>query len=127
MRWSVKAAYYYLVSFVMLLTVVFGSVTFVNNAIRMFEPDYGRYTPIADPYREAALREELRRAFPQATDEDIIRWAQERAREEQKAGNRLEAFHRWSRLIQSGVLILVALPVYLYHWRRAQRLTAEGL
>jgi hypothetical protein len=131
MRWSVRAVYYYLVSFVMLMTVVFGSVTLVNNVIRMFEPDYARYYPkVVSPQNELAVREELRRSFPAASEEDITRWTQDRLRvqqEEQALNYRQQMYYRWSSLVQSAVLIVVALPVYLYHWRRAQRLTAEGL
>lgn len=132
MRWSVRAVYYYLVSFVMLMTVVFGSVTLVNNVIRMFEPDfYGRYAPKAiSPQNEIAIRDELRRNFPAASEEDITRWTQDRLRvqqDEMDANYRQQMFYRWSSLVQSAVLLVVALPVYTYHWRRAQRLTAEGL
>jgi len=121
-RWSVRSVYYYLVSLIMLLTVVFGSVSLVNAVIDMFQPDSFYAAPI-DPSREFYWQQEYRRQFPDASDEQIQRWARERMEEEQKQPQSRDWFYRWRRLIQAAILVLVAFPVYRYHWRLAQALS----
>jgi hypothetical protein len=124
MKWTIRSVYFYLVSFVMLLTVIFGSVSLINNMIDLFEPDYS-LIQLKDPATELQIRQELRRANPDGSEEDISRWAAERVQQEYDRNAAIQAYGRWSRLIRSAVLVIVALPVYLYHWKRAQQLAAE--
>lgn len=120
MRWSVRSVYFYLVSLIMLLTVVFGSVALVNAVIDLFEPGYDSYYrgPV-DPSREAYLRAELARTYPELSEEEIRQMAAEQLQEEMRLGLQRETYWRIRRLVQSAMLILVAFPVYRYHWRRA--------
>jgi hypothetical protein len=107
----------------MLLTVVFGSVSLINAVIDMFDPSISYYAGPIDPAREMALRDELRRTYPDATEEQIQKWALERLQAEQKGNLSRDMYYRWRRLIQSAMLVIVAFPVYRYHWRLAQSLS----
>jgi len=74
-KWTVRSVYFYLVSFVMLITLVFGTVTFINNIVEMFDP--GRLMYVDKPAQELSIRERLRTQFPNATEAEIIQWAKE--------------------------------------------------
>lgn len=124
MKWTVRSVYFYLVSFVMLLTFVFGSVGVINSVIDFLQPDYAEYQ-LQDPTNELRIREELRRSFPEASADEIARWAADRVQQAYSRDAAVRRFHRWAGLIRSAVLVAVALPVYLYHWRRAQRLADD--
>lgn len=124
MKWTIRSVYFYLVSFVMLLTLVFGSVGVINSAVAMFEPGYAAYQ-LKDPSNELRIREELRRSYPEASDEDVARWAADRVLQDYARDAAVQRYHRWARLVRSAVLVVVALPVYLYHWRRAQLLASD--
>ena len=124
MKWTIRSVYFYLVSFVMLLTVIFGSVTLINNVINMFEPDQSQMM-LKDLTVEVQIKDELRRSNPGAPEEDIARWAAQRMQEQYDRSVALQTYYRWSSLVRSAVLVIVALPVYIYHWRRAQKLTGE--
>jgi len=124
MKWTIRSVYFYLVSFVMLLTVIFGSVSVINNVIDLFEPSYAQMQ-YKDPANELRVIEELRQSHPEANDDDIARWATERVEQDYLRETARERYYRWAHLVRSAVLVAVALPVYLYHWKRAQRLAAE--
>lgn len=119
MKWSARSVYFYLVSLIMLITLVFGTASFVNNVIDMFDP--GRAF-IDKPAQEQMIKERLRREYPNATEEEIARWAKDEAETNYQNQLRQDMYYRVRRLIQSAVLILIAFPIYRYHWRGAKSL-----
>ena len=124
MKWTVRSVYFYLVSFVMLITLVFGTVTFINNIVEMFDP--GRLMYVDKPAQELSIRERLRTQFPNATEAEIIQWAKEEVDRTYESQVKQDWYYRWRSLIQSAVLILIAAPTYRYHWRRALQLDAPA-
>ena len=109
----------------MLIIIVFGAVSFINAVIDMFEPQgtYGAVSPGRPIGAELALREELRELYPNLSDEEIA----DLARDEHEAQlGRQKAAHnyrRWRRLVQTAVLMVIAFPIYRYHWRGAKALS----
>ncbi len=120
MKWSVRSVYFYLVSLIMLITLVFGIANFINNVIDMFDPSARAY--IDKPSQEIMVRERLRTQYPNATEDEIARWAQEEVEKQYEDQVRQNLYWRWRRLIQSAVLIVIAYPIYRYHWRGARAL-----
>jgi hypothetical protein len=120
MKWTVRSVYFYLVSFVMLITLVFGMVTFINNIVEMFDPS--RMSYYDKPAMETSIRARLRTEFPNATDAEIIQWAKDEVEANYANQVKQDLYYRWRSLIQSAVLILIAGPTYRYHWRKAQAL-----
>ena len=103
-RASLRSVYLYLICLVTLIMVIFASVSLVRNAVQLAYPDPGYYgwEPAVAPGGEG---------------EEVD--AQERERREEAA----EDSQRHSAvlgLVGSGAMLLIAGPVYLYHWRRVQ-------
>lgn len=119
---SMREIYYYAVSFVMLILVVIGLFQLVSATIALFEPAAGmyRYPTIAG---EAEIRARLASQHPEATDEEIDAMVRdELARLERiEAEERARAnYWRWQRLVNAAAFIVIALPIYRYHWRKVR-------
>jgi hypothetical protein len=103
-RASLRSVYLYLICLVTLLISIFAAVNVVRNVVELVYPDPGYYgfEPAYGP-------------DGQATDLD----SEERERREQAAedSQRRQAV---VGLVGSGSMLLIAGPVYLYHWRRVQ-------
>ena len=104
-RLTLRNAYLYLVCLITLVVSLFAAVQLVRGVVAVAYPDpgaYGHYgyPPPVDPAGEEIREEELRR------QEEI-------ARESQRRNEVLG-------LVGSGATLLIAGPLYLYHWRRIQ-------
>jgi hypothetical protein len=98
MKFSIRLLYLYLFSFVGLLIVVIGSVQLVNLGMRTFVfPDSDNYydmTPAASPEGKPAF----------------------------EIDSRTQVTRQRQRDLTSAVsMIVVGLPLYLYHWRTIQK------
>lgn len=104
-RASLRSVYLYLICLVTLVISIFAAVSVVRNAVELAYPDpgyHGYYEPAYSPDGKAEPLDE-----------------QERERREQRA----EQSQRRSAvvgLVGSSAMLLIAGPVYLYHWRRVQ-------
>ncbi|MDY6827126.1 MAG: hypothetical protein SVV67_08145 [Bacillota bacterium] len=113
-KWDLEHVYFYLVSFVALILIIVGAVTITQTVIAYFTPVYDYYGPFA-PERPSAELSKWEEKF----GSDFIE--QERIRYEEI--NRRNYNRQLSRdLVRGLAFIIVALPVYLYHWRRIPRL-----
>lgn len=115
MAWDARTTYYYLVCFVTLLMVIFGTVRVVQHGLDLLLPE--------EPYRPSPveLRERTPRPPGQA-DTTFTREELEEMAEEEAARQRRQQQRRTLRgLLGSLVLVLIAAPVYWYHWRRVRR------
>ncbi|GAA4245238.1 hypothetical protein GCM10022255_011760 [Dactylosporangium darangshiense] len=98
-RFSLRNLYLYLVCLITLVISIFAVVNVVRNAVELFYPDPAYYAqvPTKEPTTGAEEQQRLQRALR-------------------------DSQHRQSvlGLISSGALLLIAGPVYGYHWRRIQ-------
>ncbi len=101
-RASLRSAYLYLICLVTLVITIFSAVSLVRNAVELAYPDpgYYGYEPALPPGSDQPDREE-----------------QERRQELAEDSQRRSAI---ISLVGSGTMLAIAVPVYLYHWRRVQ-------
>jgi hypothetical protein len=99
-RLTLRNAYLYLVCLITLVVSLFAAVQLVRSAVGLAYPDpgfYGYYGPV--PGEEISAEEVARQ--------------EETARDSQRRQEVLG-------LVGSGTTLLIAGPLYLYHWRRVQ-------
>ena len=99
-RLNLRNAYLYLVCLISLVVSLFATVSLVRSTVGILYPDPGYYG-----YYEPPPGENL-------SDEEIAR-QQEMAQESQQRQEVLS-------LVGSATTLLIAGPLYLYHWRRVQ-------
>ncbi|SRR5690554_4266305 len=116
MAWDVRQTYYYLVCFATLIMIIIGIVGAVRNALDLALPEVPHRPSAADMYQRYP-----RPAAEQGTELPFTREELEAMAEEEAETFRRQAVRRAIRsLIGSLALVLVAAPVYLYHWRRVR-------
>ncbi len=104
-RLTLRNAYLYLVCLITLVVSIFAAVQLVRSAVGLAYPDpgyYGYYAPLP-PVDESG----------QEISEEEVRRQEEIARDSQRRQEVLG-------LVGSGTTLLIAGPLYLYHWRRVQ-------
>jgi hypothetical protein len=101
-RWSLRNIYLYVVCLITLIMVIVGAAGVVRTAVELAYPDPGAYF---DPYApvkvggemtEADIEEQQRRWQAQSTRQGVL----------DLAGN--------------IALVVIAGPLYLYHWRKIE-------
>jgi hypothetical protein len=100
-RLTLRNLYLYLVCLVTLVMSIFAAVNLVRSTVELLYPDPGYYAYGAPDKEPGVSQEEQRRR------ERVARDAQRR--------------QAVLDLVGSGTLLLVAAPLYAYHWRRVQR------
>lgn len=104
-RLTIRSLYLYLVCLVTLVIALFAAVELTQSTVGLFYPDPG-YLGYAVPEEELSEAERLRQ--------------EEIARQSQRRNDVLG-------LVSSATTLLIAAPLYLYHWRRVQfELPARG-
>lgn len=107
MKFSIRLLYLYLFSFVGLLIVVIGSVQLVNLGIRTY------IFPQSDNYYDLTPAIMLK-----APDGEI---SSPSAQVDQEKINRLQVDRQRQRDFTNSIsMIIIGLPLYLYHWRTIQ-------
>ncbi len=103
-RLTLRNVYLYLVCLITLVVSLFAAVQLVRSAVGLAYPDpgygYYGYPPPVDGSGQEISDEELERQ-------------EENARDSQRRQEVLG-------LVGSGTTLLIAGPLYLYHWRRVQ-------
>lgn len=118
MAWDVRQTYYYLVCFATLLMLIIGSVQLVRNTLDLVIPEESyRMTPVD-------VHNRFQRPVGDSADEvPYTREELEEMAEEEAARNERQARRRALRnLLGNIALILIAAPVYVYHWRKVRGL-----
>jgi hypothetical protein len=100
-RLSLRNVYLYLVCLVTLVISLFAAVNLVRSAVALAYPDPGWYGYEVPHGEESEISEE------------------ERARQEQRA-RESQRRHDVLEVVGSATTLLIAGPVYVYHWRRVQ-------
>ncbi len=105
-KWDIRRIYLYLVSFATLMMMIFGTVQFLQGVINVAYPHPGP-SPSEIKMRMGPDGQ------PKLTEAEI-----KKQMEEERASQR---YYERRSMINNLVLFLVALPVYLYHWRKIQK------
>lgn len=101
MKFSIRLLYLYLFSFVGLLITVIGSVQITDLALKTYVfkvSDYGYYS---EPVKE---------------DGKVVSTA-----EIEKRNREMQSNQRKMQLSSSLAMIVVGIPLYLYHWKTIKR------
>ncbi|HEX7069283.1 MAG TPA: hypothetical protein VF190_00690 [Rhodothermales bacterium] len=122
MSWDVRSVYYYLVCFATLLMLVFGSVNIVNHALNLILPP-PTYSPSAiDLYERMRVRPvNPDQPGTAATSDTLSAETVERMAEEERVRmEKMQLRNDVRSLLHSLALVLIAGPLYIYHWRRVR-------
>lgn len=107
--WSLRNIYLYLVCLITLIMVIVGAVGVVRGVVELAYPD-----PYAGGYMERPVDG---KGDPAISDAE---W--ERQQELSRESSRRYAI---LSLVGSGALVLIAGPLYVYHWRKIEVEHAE--
>lgn len=117
-KWDLEHIYFYLVSFIALILIIIGAVNLAQAGIAYITPVYEDYSPFARPAPYPELSNWEKEFGPELIEEEKIRY---------EAINRENYYRCLIRDTLRGlVFITVAMPVYLYHWRKIPRLEKKG-
>jgi hypothetical protein len=101
-RLTLRNVYLYLVCLITLVVSLFAAVSLVRSSVGVFYPDPGYYGYYPDP------------ASPEGgPSEEEIERQEELAKDSQRRQEILS-------LVGSATTLLIAGPLYVYHWRRVQ-------
>jgi len=104
-RLTLRNVYLYLVCLITLVISVFAAVSLVRSTVELLYPDPGYYG--YEPY-----------VGPPGKEEPGVSKAEQRRRED--AARDSQRRQSVLGLVGSGTTLLIAGPIYLYHWRRVQ-------
>lgn len=99
-RFSLRNLYLYLVCLITLIIVIFSAVNVVRGIVELAYPDPGFY--YSYPER------------PEGMTEEKLEEQEQAARDSQRRAAVLG-------LVSSGAALLIAGPLYVYHWRRIEK------
>ncbi|WP_222268744.1 hypothetical protein [Modestobacter marinus] len=99
-RFNLRNLYLYLVCLITLVVSIFAAVQFVRSTVSLLYPDPGYF----GYYYEAPVED--------LTEEEQQR-QEERARDSQRRQSVLD-------MVGGATTLLIAGPLYVYHWRRVQ-------
>lgn len=105
-RPALRNLYLYLVCLVTLVISLFAAVNLVRSAVELLYPDPGYY--ISEP------------AYGKPGDPSTGPSAAERRRQE-RANRDTQRHQTTLGLVSAGTTLLIAAPLYRYHWRRVER------
>lgn len=117
-RWDIRRVYFYLVAFATLIMIIISGTMLVNSLLDIIYPvNYSEYTPpIKDKYPPDMLKN-----YPNITQDDLIK-----AGEQEKVYNQQNTrYYRYRNFFDALSLLVIAAPMYFYHWRWIKRLEAE--
>jgi hypothetical protein len=118
LRFSASQLYFYLVCFIMLITVIVGLTNLVRAGIEVFLPVSGEGIFYKDIPRPAPFNENFsyqNSKLPSSLIEREIEAQQTYQQAQQKTNSLRQAIQQLFRGLSQ---VLIAFPVYLYHWRR---------
>lgn len=116
-RWNLEHVYFYLVSFIALILILVGAINLTRTAIAYVAPTDHYYSPFyeVEPFFDYNDWEE-------AFGPELIAAEKERAERINKENYSRSLIRD---LVSSITFILIALPVYLYHWRKIPSLEKD--
>lgn len=105
-KWDIRRIYLYLVSFATLMMMIMGTVQFLQGIVNLTYPNPG------PTYYEIEMKYGPRDNVNKPTPAEL--------KERAEADKAQQRYHETRSMINNLILLLVALPVYLYHWRKIQ-------
>lgn len=101
-RWSLRNIYLYIVCLITLIMVIIGTVGVVRSGVELLYPEPTMIEPL--PKDESGR--------PAMTEEEWQR--------QQEIGK--QQSRRWGiiNLVGNAALVLIAGPIYVYHWRKIE-------
>ena len=123
-NWDIRRLYLYLVSFATLMMMIVGTVQFFQGVVDFVYPN-----PVPDTfYPEYRTKyEDMAKNNPKISDEEIEKIMAEDKKLAEEARIRAQEsqeYYRIRSMVNNMVLVMVALPVYMYHWRKIQKAEA---
>jgi len=119
LRWRINQLYFYIVCFVMLITMIVGITNLFRAGIDLLIPIPDMRIDRPVPVKEGQTGGEEKTSLPAY----IIEAELEKQHEFNKALEKSNVLNAAVQQIFRGLSqILVAFPVYLYHWRKIQQL-----
>ncbi len=116
-KWDLEHVYFYLVCFISLILIIIGAVTLAQAGIAYIAPVYDDYNPFAQPGPYMELADWEQEFGPELVEAEKARY---------ETINRENYYRSLIRGTLRGlVFIAVALPVYLYHWRKIPSLEKD--
>jgi len=113
----IKSIYFYLVSFVALMMVVFSTADIINIALKSFvftkanEPYY--YEPVACNQAERKVIEAEGSEVPPAMSEEECAALEEKNKEKQRES---QAADNQRNIVRDISMIVVGIPLFIFHW-----------
>jgi hypothetical protein len=101
--WALRNVYLYVVCLITLVMIIFASVSFVRAVVGLVYPDPGYYSPLpraqdgTDMYDPAEYQKMQDNQRDQAMRQGVL------------------------SLVGNGAMLLLAGPLYVYHWRKIER------
>ncbi len=115
LAWDVRNTYFYLVCFATLLMMIIGASQVVFRGLDLILPREP-YGPTVSELEMRYTRPNDPDAKPQYTREEL----EQMAREETERNARQQRTNALRGLLGNLALVMIAAPVYLYHWRRVR-------
>lgn len=115
--WDIRRIYLYLVSFATLMMMVVSTVQILQGVVNVAYPNPQPgpfYSEVKARYSDAVKND------PKITEAEI----KKQIDEERAQAQSNQRYYDIRSLINNVVMFVVALPVYLYHWRKIQRAEA---
>lgn len=116
MAWDVHRTYYYLVCFATLIMMIVGGVQLVRSALDLAYPEEYYRMSLIDVYERYQRPGVESAADVPFTREELVEMAEEEAARTERQARR----RALRGLIGNIALLLIAAPVYVYHWRKVR-------
>jgi hypothetical protein len=108
--WSLRNLYLYIVCLITLVMVIVATVNLVRAVVDLAYPNPGYYLAVATPVDGKTPADPA-----QLQQQQEIQRQQEENQRQQATRNAV------LNLVGSGAMLVVAEPVYIYHWRKIER------
>jgi len=115
----IRHVYFYLVCFATLMMVITATVSLIMTTIDYLYPDPYYGPTIIDQKMRFS---EMKKTNPAISQADI----EKQIAEERKLQDLSMKRNRAKNLARNFSLLVVALPIYIYHWRKIQKETTEN-
>lgn len=106
-KWNIRNIYLYLVCFVALMIIIFSLSNLVYNLIGIYYP--------APSYNAPAIEK-----TGNSTDQLTLAEQEKLQAMQRKFDQENQKYYAVRETIRDGVLILLVVPLYIYHWRKIQ-------
>ena len=108
--WTPRNIYLYLVCLITLMITIFSTVQTVRTVVELAYPN---------PQSEIIYQYEMPPGEEREVDEEQLA-------EQREARRRADRRRSILNLVRSGTMLLIAVPLYVYHWQKIERGQEEG-